>query len=73
MFAGWLQNGSQKKKLRRQMMQPYPQQIIIQTPAPVPTQFRSEVTREIVKIRCKSCNSLNFETANRCSNCGASV
>ncbi len=32
-----------------------------------------EVTREIVKVRCKNCNSLNYETANRCTNCGASL
>jgi hypothetical protein len=73
MLVGYVQNGSRKKKLRRQMMQPYPQQIIIQTPAPVPAQYHSEVTREIVKVRCKSCNSLNFETANRCVHCGASL
>src|SRR5205807_8258468 len=73
MFVGYVQNGSRKKKQRRQMMQPYPQQIIIQTPALAATQYHSEVTREIVKVRCKSCNSLNFETANRCSNCGASL
>src|SRR5438132_14157794 len=74
MFVGYMQNGSRKKKLRRQMMQPYPQQIIIQTPVPAPTQYHSEVTtREIVKVRCKNCNSLNFETANRCTNCGASL
>src|SRR5205807_1850552 len=73
MLVGYVQNGSRKKKLRRQLTQPYPQQIIIQTAAPAPAQYHSEVTREIVKVRCKSCNSLNFETANRCSNCGASV
>lgn len=50
----------------------YPQSIIIQTPQ-MPTQFHSEVTREIVKVRCRNCNSLNFETAARCSNCGASL
>ncbi len=73
MFVGYVQNGSRKKKLRRQMMQPYPQQIIIQAPA-APAQYHSEVTtREIVKVRCKSCNSLNFETANRCVHCGASL
>ncbi len=32
-----------------------------------------EVTREIVKVRCKNRNSLNFETANRCTNCAASL
>ena len=51
---------------------PYLQPIIIQTPQS-PSQFHSEVTREIVKGRCRSCNSLNFETSARCSNCGASL
>lgn len=42
--------------------------------AAVPTrEVFKEVTREIVKVRCKNCNSLNYETANRCTNCGASV
>jgi len=31
----------------------------------------TEVFREIVKVRCKYCNALNFETSQNCSNCGA--
>ena len=31
----------------------------------------TEVVREIVKVRCKYCNALNFETSQNCSNCGA--
>jgi hypothetical protein len=31
----------------------------------------TEVVREIVKVRCKYCNALNFETSQSCSNCGA--
>ena len=33
----------------------------------------TEVLREIVKVRCKYCNSLNFETSQNCSNCGANL
>ena len=66
----------QARRIAQQMAKMYPQgflppqQIIIQTPG---TSTHSEVTREIVKVRCKSCNMLNFETANRCTNCGASL
>ncbi len=31
----------------------------------------TEVVREIVKVRCKYCNALNFETSQNCSSCGA--
>jgi CDP-diacylglycerol pyrophosphatase len=31
----------------------------------------TEVLREIVKVRCKYCNALNFENSQSCSNCGA--
>ena len=31
----------------------------------------TEVVREIVKVRCKYCGTLNFETSQNCSNCGA--
>jgi len=78
MFAGYVGDQDRKKKLRKQMQMPYPgaypypQQIIIQAP-PAQTSTHSEITREIVKVRCKNCNSLNFETANRCVNCGASL
>ncbi len=37
-----------------------------------PAQY-SEITREIVKIRCRHCNGLNFETSTRCNNCGANL
>ncbi len=37
-----------------------------------PTQF-SEITREIVKMRCRHCNALNYETSQRCTNCGANL
>lgn len=86
MFAAWMMNSDNEKKKRQAKLvaqqlarmgyatppTAYPQQIIIQTP---PSSTHSEITheREIVKVRCKSCNSLNFETANRCSNCGASL
>jgi hypothetical protein len=83
MFAAFVQhNDNQKKNRQAQRVanqlarmgyatpQAYPQPIIIQAPA---SSTHSEVTREIVKVRCKSCNSLNFETANRCSNCGANL
>jgi peptidoglycan/LPS O-acetylase OafA/YrhL len=39
----------------------------------VPDQPRTEIVREIVKVRCKYCNSLNFETNERCSHCGAQI
>jgi hypothetical protein len=82
MFIAFVMNNDNQKKNRQarrvaqQMAKLYPQgflppqQIIIQTPA---ASTHSEVTREIVKVRCKSCNMLNYETANRCSNCGASL
>ncbi|HVH15788.1 MAG TPA: hypothetical protein VNA15_08745 [Candidatus Angelobacter sp.] len=38
-------------------------------PEAVPS--RTEVVREIVKVRCKYCNALNFETSQNCSSCGA--
>jgi hypothetical protein len=38
-------------------------------PETAPT--HTEVFREIVKVRCKYCNALNFETSQNCSNCGA--
>ncbi len=31
----------------------------------------TEVLREIVKVRGKYCKTLNFETSQNCSNCGA--
>src|SRR5213594_4564804 len=43
------------------------------SPSAVSREVFKEVTREIVKVRCKNCNSLNYETANRCTNCGASL
>ena len=33
----------------------------------------TEVLREIVKVRCRYCNTLNLETSQRCSNCGAQL
>jgi uncharacterized paraquat-inducible protein A len=36
-----------------------------------PTQTHTEIVREIVKVRCKYCGTLNLETSQRCSNCGA--
>lgn len=33
----------------------------------------TEVLREIVKVRCRYCNTLNVETSQRCSNCGAQL
>lgn len=33
----------------------------------------TEVVREVVKVRCKYCNALNFETSQRCSNCGGQL
>ena len=33
----------------------------------------SVYTREIVKVRCSHCGSLNIETSTRCTNCGASL
>ena len=38
-------------------------------PQPAPT--HTEVVTEIVKVRCKYCGTLNFETNQNCSNCGA--
>ncbi len=37
------------------------------------TQTHTEVVREIVKVRCKYCSSLNPETNQRCSNCGGQL
>ena len=31
----------------------------------------TEVVTEIVKVRCKYCDTLNYETSQKCSNCGA--
>jgi|SRR5437667_1864932 len=78
MLAGYVGNQDRKKKLRKQMQMypggyPYPQQIIIQAPPTQTSTSHSEVTREIVKVRCRHCNSLNFETSARCSNCGANM
>jgi len=38
---------------------------------PDPTSTYTEVLREIVKVRCKYCGTLNLETSQNCSNCGA--
>ncbi len=38
---------------------------------PETTPTHTQVFREIVKVRCKYCNTLNFETSQSCSNCGA--
>jgi membrane glycosyltransferase len=37
------------------------------------TQTHTEIVREIVKVRCKYCNTLNLETSQRCGNCGAQL
>jgi hypothetical protein len=43
-------------------------------PSPTHTEIaRTEIVREIVKVRCKYCNTLNLETSQRCSNCGAQL
>lgn len=44
-------------------------------PAPVPaaTGTSTIIEREVVKIRCKYCGSLNIETASTCSNCSAKL
>ncbi len=58
-----------------QNLNPYPQTVaqpIYIQAQPVST--HTEVTREtVVKVRCKNCASLNYETANRCTNCGATL
>ena len=36
-------------------------------------QAPTQIVREIVKVRCKYCNALNFETSQRCSNCGGQL
>jgi hypothetical protein len=82
-FAAFKMNGDNERRkkqaqtMARQMAKlyprgfyPAPQQIVIQAP---PTSTHTEVTREIVKVRCKHCNALNFETANYCTNCRASL
>jgi len=33
----------------------------------------SVYTREIVKVRCSHCGSLNIETSTHCTNCGPSL
>ena len=38
-----------------------------------PAQTHTEVVREIVKVRCKYCNTLNLETSQRCNNCGGQL
>ena len=38
---------------------------------PDATPTHTQVVTEIVKVRCKYCNALNFETSQNCSNCGA--
>ena len=37
------------------------------------SQATTQIVREVVKVRCKYCNALNFETSQRCSNCGAQL
>ena len=32
-----------------------------------------EIVREIVKVRCHYCGTLNFETATKCESCGANL
>jgi len=36
-----------------------------------PAQQTYVTERETVKVRCRNCGSLNFETANACASCGA--
>lgn len=36
-------------------------------------QAPTQIVREVVKVRCKYCNALNFETSQRCSNCGGQL
>jgi hypothetical protein len=36
-------------------------------------QTRTEIVREIVKVRCKYCSSLNPETSQHCTNCGGQL
>ena len=36
-------------------------------------QATTQIVREVVKVRCKYCNALNFETSQRCSNCGGQL
>jgi hypothetical protein len=38
-----------------------------------PDQARTEIVREVVKVRCKYCNALNFETSQHCTNCGGQL
>lgn len=38
-----------------------------------PGESRTEIVREIVKVRCKYCNALNAETSQRCTNCGGQL
>ena len=38
---------------------------------PDATPTHTQVVTEIVKVRCKYCGSLNLETSQNCSNCGA--
>lgn len=38
-----------------------------------PGSTHTEIVREVVKVRCKYCNALNFETSQRCNNCGAQL
>jgi len=37
------------------------------------TASTTQIVREIVKVRCKYCNTLNYETSQRCTNCGANL
>jgi len=39
----------------------------------VQAQSTTQIVREIVKVRCKYCNTLNYETSQRCSNCGGNL
>ena len=40
---------------------------------PNQSQTTTQIVHEIVKVRCKYCNTLNFETSQRCMNCGAQI
>ena len=56
-------------------MAPVTQVNVYQQAPPVvyaaPAQQTYVTERETIKVRCRNCGSLNFETANACASCGA--
>lgn len=51
---------------------PPPEPVQTQSP-PVTREVRVETVRETVKVRCRYCGTLNFETDTKCASCGGNL